>query len=319
MRYTLEDGSVEVDTVEADNFDDAIGKLAERETARWRAGATLDCDLLDIGKPANWSSSGTDGSWWWSELDMALTIRSASADGQGATESKAWRAGVAKARAKDVVEALTQPSRDVAVLRAGQVSAGAQAVLDARPGTGIRQPTTDPLVLSWRCNRCEATIRGTIDELVKLRVGWLDVGPISRELCTGDCTRLGNPTGKPAIGWDSRFEDGTIHHMPHAGLVICAACIAAAPGAAPRPDPVTDLRYRLDGDLIRVVIAGDVIAMPMPAGRAGWSMSGFGAHIDAGWLLAEGALPGKTKARREALANILVAALTEHNKRMGRS
>lgn len=178
------------------------------------------------------------------------------------------------------------------------------------------------LVITNVCNRCEAAISGTIDELVKLRVGWLDVGPISRELCTGDCTRTehgrGNPTGKPAIGWDSRFPDGTIHHMPHAGLVICADCVAAIPGA-PRSEVVTDLRYRLDGDLVRVVIAGDVIALPMPAGRAGWSMSGFGAYIDVGWLLAEGALPGKTKARREALAKILIAALGEHNKRLGRA
>ncbi|TAL40465.1 MAG: hypothetical protein EPN91_13120 [Salinibacterium sp.] len=179
------------------------------------------------------------------------------------------------------------------------------------------------LVINNVCNRCERKITGTIDELVKLRVEWLDVGPIERTLCTGDCTRtengLGNKQGAPSVGWDSRREDGTVEHMPHAGLTICGECIEEAVRRRGRPAVITDLRYRLDGDLIRVVIAEDVICLPLPAGRAGWSMSGFGGHIDAGWLLAEGALPAKTKARREALANIIVAALGEHNKRIGRT
>lgn len=37
----------------------------------------------------------------------------------------------------------------------------------------------------------------------------------------------------------------------------------------------TTHRYSVDGDRIRVVVAGDVIALP----EEGWSCGGFGTHI----------------------------------------
>ena len=69
----------------------------------------------------------------------------------------------------------------------------------------------------------------------------------------------------------------------------------------------SDTRYTWRGDVLRVVITGDVIALPME----GWSREGFGRHISADWLLHSGELPGP-KARREALAAAIVRALDKH-------
>lgn len=71
-----------------------------------------------------------------------------------------------------------------------------------------------------------------------------------------------------------------------------------------------DYRFTLDGFEIRVVIAGDVVALP----EEGWSYPGFGAFISEEWLLTQPKprIPG-SKARRLALAACIVAALEEHH------
>lgn len=69
-----------------------------------------------------------------------------------------------------------------------------------------------------------------------------------------------------------------------------------------------DYRFLFQGDELRVLIAGDVVSLPGYAGKAGWSMGGFGPHISEDWLLAEGDLPG-SRARRAALASMLVRAV----------
>lgn len=73
----------------------------------------------------------------------------------------------------------------------------------------------------------------------------------------------------------------------------------------------TDHRFSVDGEVIRVVVAGDVLALP----HSGWSYSGFGQSISVDWLLTQPRqpLPGKTKARRELLARCLVQALDAHH------
>lgn len=68
-------------------------------------------------------------------------------------------------------------------------------------------------------------------------------------------------------------------------------------------------RFPVAGDSIRVVIAGDVIALP----EEGWSYGGFGRHISEEWLLTQPRprIPG-TKARRKMLVACVRAALEEH-------
>lgn len=75
----------------------------------------------------------------------------------------------------------------------------------------------------------------------------------------------------------------------------------------------TDQRYRatnLGGDLIRVVIYDDVIALP----SEGWAHCGFGQSISVDWLLhsANHRLPG-SKRRRVALARVIAEALWDHH------
>ena len=65
-----------------------------------------------------------------------------------------------------------------------------------------------------------------------------------------------------------------------------------------------EFRFRHQGDLIRVVIVEDVLALPDER----WSMGGFGSSISVEWLLHEARLPG-SKARRRVLADCLVRAL----------
>lgn len=79
-----------------------------------------------------------------------------------------------------------------------------------------------------------------------------------------------------------------------------------------RPIEPGEYHFLYDGDDVRVVVAGDVLCIPGHAGVAGWSMGGFGVHIDEAWLLAEGCLPGSQK-RRRALASMLVQALRLHH------
>lgn len=63
-------------------------------------------------------------------------------------------------------------------------------------------------------------------------------------------------------------------------------------------------RFSWNGDTIRVVIAGDVIALPDER----WSMGGFGDSISVEWLLHEAKIPGPAP-RRRALAACIVRAL----------
>ena len=74
----------------------------------------------------------------------------------------------------------------------------------------------------------------------------------------------------------------------------------------------TEHEFFTDIGRVRVVIADDVIALPLH----GWSCYGFGRSIDADWLLlsAHFALPGDQAARR-ILANCIVDALED--RRMG--
>lgn len=70
----------------------------------------------------------------------------------------------------------------------------------------------------------------------------------------------------------------------------------------------SDYRFTVDGVTVRVVIAGDVIALPDER----WAMGNFGAHISQEWLLDSGCLPG-TKAHRARLATIIRRALAAHH------
>lgn len=66
-----------------------------------------------------------------------------------------------------------------------------------------------------------------------------------------------------------------------------------------------DLRYSYQGEEFRVIVAGDVIALPYER----WSLGHFGQGIDIVWLLAEAQLPGRSKARRQLLAELVRTAL----------
>jgi hypothetical protein len=88
---------------------------------------------------------------------------------------------------------------------------------------------------------------------------------------------------------------------------LAEAIAAATHRPSPRPG-----HYRFsspDGDPVRVVIAGDVIALP----EEGWSLGGFGRHISEEWLLTQARpkIPG-TARRRLVLATCIRAALEEH-------
>lgn len=70
----------------------------------------------------------------------------------------------------------------------------------------------------------------------------------------------------------------------------------------------TEYRYTWEGEEIRVIVAGDVLALPGDR----WSMGGFGCSISAEWLRYEAKLPEKGR-RREALISCLIASLAKHN------
>lgn len=71
----------------------------------------------------------------------------------------------------------------------------------------------------------------------------------------------------------------------------------------------SDYRYSVDGFEVRVVVAGDVVALPDDR----WSMGGFGSSISLEWMLYEARLPGRTKHERTILARCIVRALEEHH------
>ena len=75
-----------------------------------------------------------------------------------------------------------------------------------------------------------------------------------------------------------------------------------------RPAP-GDYRFSYGGEVIRVIVAGDVLALP----GEGWALGGFGQHISVEWLLTQPRhrLPGR-KARWELLATCRMRALEEH-------
>lgn len=70
-----------------------------------------------------------------------------------------------------------------------------------------------------------------------------------------------------------------------------------------------DFRFSVTGvgDPVRVIVAGDVLALPDER----WSMGYFGSEISVEWLLHEARLPGN-KVRRFALARCLVTALATY-------
>lgn len=69
-----------------------------------------------------------------------------------------------------------------------------------------------------------------------------------------------------------------------------------------------DYRLKSGGQEVRVVIVGDVVALPDER----WSLGGFGNGITAGWLLGNAKLPGPAS-RKRALANAIVAALDNYH------
>jgi hypothetical protein len=92
---------------------------------------------------------------------------------------------------------------------------------------------------------------------------------------------------------------------------LAAQLTEAVAAASGRPSPRPG-HYRFsspDGDPVRVVIAGDVIALP----EEGWALGGFGRGISEEWLLTQARpkIPG-TKPRRLVLATCIIAALEEH-------
>lgn len=70
-------------------------------------------------------------------------------------------------------------------------------------------------------------------------------------------------------------------------------------------------RYTWEGEVFRVVVTGDVVALP----DEHWSCGNFGTMISEEWLLGGGSIPfpGKTKARRRLLAYFVRHALAEHH------
>lgn len=68
-----------------------------------------------------------------------------------------------------------------------------------------------------------------------------------------------------------------------------------------------EYRFRENGNEYRVIVAGNVIALPDER----WSMGGFGATITTEWLLSNGRLP---KVRAKLLAHIIVRALEQHHR-----
>ena len=71
---------------------------------------------------------------------------------------------------------------------------------------------------------------------------------------------------------------------------------------------VSDVRFLWRGDEIRVLVVGDVLALP----NEEWSCGGFARSITVEWLLHETKLPG-VKERKRALADCLVRALDHHH------
>jgi hypothetical protein len=67
--------------------------------------------------------------------------------------------------------------------------------------------------------------------------------------------------------------------------------------------------YSWEGEEIRVVVAGDLLALPGDR----WSMGGFGQEISAEWLRSQGRIPAKGR-RREALISCLIASLATHHR-----
>lgn len=76
-------------------------------------------------------------------------------------------------------------------------------------------------------------------------------------------------------------------------------------------DPIraASYRYTVSGTAVRVVIAGDVIALP----EEGWAMGGFGAYISEEWLDTQANIPGDRKWRR-VLVRCVRMAMDEHHK-----
>lgn len=82
--------------------------------------------------------------------------------------------------------------------------------------------------------------------------------------------------------------------------------------SSPTRRPSGDYRYSFDGEVFRVVVAGDVIALP----NEEWSYAGFGSSISEEWLLGSGNVqrfPGRSKGRKRLLAYFVRRALADHH------
>lgn len=73
--------------------------------------------------------------------------------------------------------------------------------------------------------------------------------------------------------------------------------------------PLLDVKYSHEGEVIRVVVAGDVVALP----DEHWSCGHFADHISEEWLLGGGGIPfpGGTRSRRRLLAYFVRRALAD--------
>ena len=74
------------------------------------------------------------------------------------------------------------------------------------------------------------------------------------------------------------------------------------------PTRVNSYEFSWSGELFRVVVAGDVVALPSEH----WSGSGYGQEISEDWLLHSGELPKRGPTRRRILAYMIRRGLAEH-------
>lgn len=68
-------------------------------------------------------------------------------------------------------------------------------------------------------------------------------------------------------------------------------------------------RYAVDGSEYRVVISGDVVALP----DENWSGGGYGTGISEEWLFHSGNLPKGPRNRRRLWAYMIRRALADHH------
>ena len=90
-------------------------------------------------------------------------------------------------------------------------------------------------------------------------------------------------------------------------MAVSGRSISEPPGKGAK---MFEFRFKLNnGDEERVVIAGDVVALPFRQ----WCGSGYGQWISEEWMLHSGNLPKVSAALRGELARGVVAALEARN------